>query len=609
MIPLLLAAGRTALAAGRVSSAVSAAKGVTSALKNRGYISKAGNAVRQMVRRGMVPRGNSPAFKNPYTFANKPGEQATAGSDMGSSVQENTQTQSNTKKQTLIISADNVFLRTSKAIMDSVMPAAPENIEPASGVDEPTSPDLKKEPSKTKTDSIMLLGIIIGKAIGAIIKKLKDLLDPLFKLFARGLATVYRGLAKVTFGGLSKAYTSTADSLEAYGESPAATDKEPEATTPGMAPTEKTPGVTPTAEPSPVASGYTPAVTPTTPTSPKSTYAAPSGFFGAPTMGTSTTTEPAIATNNDSVQSLVKKMNNEETPSNKGTTETSSSGAFKNRQDFVKGMLPYAQEAASQLGGVDPIGLLTQWDLESGGGRSVSGDFNYFGMKAGKDWTGGKKLVKTQEVLDEKGVQYYKSGKNGVEFLGPVPGKKGRYFVKDWFKSYKNLDEAVNDKIKLLKGKRYKNVRDTTSSTEFYKELQKAGYATDENYANVLQKREKVVSDTLKKVNMPAQVKTSSPNNSILKPIKPQSSAGSLSAPTQATGRNIETTSQILNSAPSVTTAQNTQPVVINNINAPTVASGKGSSSPAIEVSLFRNIDNSIQANTNRHLRAGVLGV
>ena len=91
--------------------------------------------------------------------------------------------------------------------------------------------------------------------------------------------------------------------------------------------------------------------------------------------------------------------------------------------------------------------------------------------------------------------------------------------------------------------------------------------------------------------------------------IKPQSSAGSLKAPTQATGRNIETTSQILNAVPVTTTAQNSQPVVINNINAPTVAAGKGSSGPAIEMSVFRNIDNSILANTNRHLRAGILGV
>ena len=68
-------------------------------------------------------------------------------------------------------------------------------------------------------------------------------------------------------------------------------------------------------------------------------------------------------------------------------------------------------------------------------------------------------------------------------------------------------------------------------------------------------------------------------------------------------------TSQILNAAPVASTAQNSQPVVINNINAPTVASGKGSSGPAIEMAVFRNIDNSIMANTNRHLRAGILGV
>ena len=311
MIPLLLAAGRTALAAGRVSSAVSAAKGVTTALKNRGYISDGGSAAKQIARAFRARQGSSSAFRNPYRFANNPGEQAAAATDMGSSVEETPQTQSNTKKQkqTLIISADNVFLRTSKAIMDSVMPEAPQNIERASGTDEPT-PEKMKDPSKSKIDSMLLLGVVIGKALGAIIKKLKDLLDPLFKLFAKGLAFVYRGLAKVTFGSLSEAYTSTADALDAYAEGPTAPDEAPAATTPGM---------TPASEPTTIATDYTPAVTPTSaasptsplssasPTSPKSAYAAPSSFFGAPTLGTAKTTNnaaPIIAGNMGSIDKV-----------------------------------------------------------------------------------------------------------------------------------------------------------------------------------------------------------------------------------------------------------------------------------------------------------------
>lgn len=158
MIPLLLATAGRAVA-GAAGRAV-AAKGVVSALKNRGYISEAGKSASQMARAGSAPRANTQAFRNPYTFAKKTAPD-TESSTMGTSAEEPNQTQSNTKKQTLIISADNVFLRTSQAIMESTMPQAPQNIERASGSDELTS-NAPRDPSKVGGLGAAA-GIILGK--------------------------------------------------------------------------------------------------------------------------------------------------------------------------------------------------------------------------------------------------------------------------------------------------------------------------------------------------------------------------------------------------------------------------------------------------------------
>ncbi len=613
MIPLLLAAGRTAVAAGRVPSALSKAKGVTSVLQARGYISKTGNAARQMARAGTAPQGTSSAFRNPYTFANKPNEQAPAASDMGSSVRENTQTQSNTKKQTLIISADNVFLRTSKAIMDSVMPSAPENIERASGTDEPTSANLKDLMSpKSKTESIMLLGVIIGKAIGAIVKKLKDLLDPLFKLFAKGLAAVYRGLAKVTFGVVSEAYTAAADNLQAYGESPATPDEEPATTTPGVspAPAPTTPAVSPA--PAPVATGYTPAVTPTTPTSPKSTYAAPSGFFGAPTLGTAKTTAPsapAMVTNNDTVQSLVTKMDDKKT-SGKNTSNISATSS----SDDINEAITYFKKAEKMM--LTPYWDYNHWRIGFGSDTYVDtdGKRKEVGGKDGnnKSIKPNLKITKEQAYADVK-LRLEKEFKPGVvKSLGAdnynklLPKQQAALLSYAYNTGVGKIKEGTGFGGLIKQGLREAiQSGDTLSASNIIGKG--ITTATDTStgkrvVVKALVERRKEEAEMFKQGSIQA------PPSATMN-IKPQSSAGSLSAPTQATGRNIEMTSQILSSAPSVTTAQNTQPVVINNINAPTVTAGKGSSGPAIEMSLFRNIDNSIQANTNRHLRAGILGV
>lgn len=614
MIPLLLATAGRAVA-GTAARAV-AAKGVVSALKNRGYISEAGKVASQMARAGSVPRGNSSSFKNPYTFANKPTEQAAVASDMGSSVQDKTQT--NTKKQTLIISADNVFLRTSKAIMDSVMPPAPENIARASGTDEPTQEKMKDLLSpKSKTESMMLLGVIIGKALGAIYKKLKDLVEPLFKLFTKLLAGVYRGLAKFTRGEVSEGYTSRADELDAYAEGPTATNEEPAATTQGVspAPAETASGVSPArAETASVATGYTPAVTPTSPTSPKSAYASPSSFFGAPTLGTakSTDTAPPIVAGN---MGSIVGVSSSTSPTIKKSSSEAATQLITEKEGFKSHAYPDPeikrqdkQNAERKKEGKPPL----PYTYSIGYGHQIRKDEIAQGFidlgderipvkgPGGKDTvipgTKEESQIRAEKLLSIDLPKYTSSAK---KYVGEAAWNKLTENQQAVLTSYSyNTGSTRSLKTQGLTEAIMKGDTTTAGNIIAEKGIRTSSGKIDPNLvARRKEEGQMFIQDT---INLKPTAKMN---------IKRQSSAGSLKAPTQATGRNIEMTSQILNAAPVASTAQNAQPVVINNINAPTVASGKGSSGPAIELAVFRNIDNSIMANTNRHLRAGILGV
>jgi len=147
-------------------------------------------------------------------------------------------------------------------------------------------------------------------------------------------------------------------------------------------------------------------------------------------------------------------------------TNTGPNGEFKSKDDFLKTMYPLAAEASKQLGGVDPNALLTQWGFESAWGSKTSGKYNYFGIKADKSWTGDKKDVMTHEYLGGEKVNL------------PQP-----------FRSYNSPQEAVQDYVKFLKNnKRYEKagVFEAKTSGEYFGALQKAGYATDPNYASKL---------------------------------------------------------------------------------------------------------------------------
>ena len=142
--------------------------------------------------------------------------------------------------------------------------------------------------------------------------------------------------------------------------------------------------------------------------------------------------------------------------------------AFRDADEFVNAMLPMAKEAADRIG-VDPRYLVAQAALETGWGKSVmrqpdgSSSHNLFGIKASKNWTGDSARAITSEFRNGEMV------KETAEF-----------------RSYASYRDSFHDLVNLLQSNsRYQDVLKSADNPEqFVRELQKAGYATDPNYAS-----------------------------------------------------------------------------------------------------------------------------
>ncbi len=136
--------------------------------------------------------------------------------------------------------------------------------------------------------------------------------------------------------------------------------------------------------------------------------------------------------------------------------------------EFKRRLLPLAETAARELG-IDPRLILSQAALETGWGkhmiRKPNGDnsFNLFGIKANHGWQGDVASVKT--------LEYH----NGVA----QPQRAN-------FRSYGSYEESFNDYVNFIQGQsRYHNaLSDSQAPDHYVRELQRAGYATDPDYAN-----------------------------------------------------------------------------------------------------------------------------
>lgn len=137
-------------------------------------------------------------------------------------------------------------------------------------------------------------------------------------------------------------------------------------------------------------------------------------------------------------------------------------------EEFVENLWPWATEAAGLIG-LKPQALLAQAALETGWGKKLiraadgAPANNLFGIKADRRWEGDRVSVNTLEY--EAGAAVKKRAS---------------------FRSYESLRDSFHDYVDFLQSNpRYNEALGAAENSQaYFIELQRAGYATDPNYAN-----------------------------------------------------------------------------------------------------------------------------
>ncbi|MCT7941644.1 MULTISPECIES: flagellar assembly peptidoglycan hydrolase FlgJ [Shewanella] len=163
---------------------------------------------------------------------------------------------------------------------------------------------------------------------------------------------------------------------------------------------------------------------------------------------------------------------------------------FNDPQHFISVLYPHAEKAAKQLG-TTPEVLIAQSALETGWGQKVirkpdgTMSNNLFNIKADKRWDGDKTTVNTLEF--EKGI--------------PVQQRAD-------FRMYEDLEQSFTDFVSFIsQNDRYQDARKVANEPrQFIHALQKAGYATDPQYAKKVIRVMQSVTEGLKSV-IPGETK------------------------------------------------------------------------------------------------------
>jgi len=164
-------------------------------------------------------------------------------------------------------------------------------------------------------------------------------------------------------------------------------------------------------------------------------------------------------------------------------------------QEFVNKFYPFAKQCEDETG-LSAIATLTQAALESGWGNSIPGNM-FFGIKADKNWTGKKQLLKTTEVFKsvnrENWKLWFTSG--GRELISVKENYKVKngisydlFIVRTFFRAYDSPAESFKDHYTFfVKNSRYKDALTVKNDyNKFFEEIHEAGYATGVNYSNTL---------------------------------------------------------------------------------------------------------------------------
>ncbi len=134
---------------------------------------------------------------------------------------------------------------------------------------------------------------------------------------------------------------------------------------------------------------------------------------------------------------------------------------FSSPEDFVEKMMPFAVKAVEGIG-MNPLVLVAQAALETGWGKHVPSGNNYYGIKAGRSWTGMTQDLDSDEF--ENGAMVKRNSR---------------------FRAYPSVLESMRDYVALITGNdRYSKAAGKSFDPDtYFDEIQAAGYATDPQYS------------------------------------------------------------------------------------------------------------------------------
>ncbi len=166
-------------------------------------------------------------------------------------------------------------------------------------------------------------------------------------------------------------------------------------------------------------------------------------------------------------ESVTKAQDTVLDSASKGTRSAYKAAMFEDQQSFVAALYPHAEKAAEILG-TDAKAIIAQAAVETGWGQFVIHDqkgnstHNLFGIKANSQWQGDQAVVDT------------------LEFANGVPERR-----KAAFRQYDSLEAGLADYVNFIRSQpRYQQaVANGADTSQYFSELQQAGYATDPQYA------------------------------------------------------------------------------------------------------------------------------
>ena len=129
---------------------------------------------------------------------------------------------------------------------------------------------------------------------------------------------------------------------------------------------------------------------------------------------------------------------------------------------FITKIAPLIQKECEKRGYKYPSAIIAQACLESRYGDSVLSKkyHNYFGLKCGTSWKGKSVKLSTMEE--------YKAGELTK--------------IQDNFRVFDSMEEGVKGYFEFIKYKRYSNLKDATSATDYLTKLKNDGYCTSSKY-------------------------------------------------------------------------------------------------------------------------------